>query len=175
MDLDDTFEAREKINAQVVKAVDEASDPWGVKVTRYEIQNIQVSPSIMEAMENQMKAEREKRAEIARSEGEMETMINLSRATYEECLNRGEGEREKMVNEAEGEAKEIISIAKATAESIKKIGEGLSVKGGDVAASLSIGEEWIECLKHLKKSHIVLKTDLANIDETIKQGWKNII
>lgn len=175
LDLDDTFEAREKINAQVVKAVDEASDPWGVKVTRYEIQNIQVSPSIMEAMENQMKAEREKRAEIARSEGEMETMINLSRATYEECLNRGEGEREKMVNEAEGEAKEIISIAKATAESIKKIGEGLSVKGGDVAASLSIGEEWIECLKHLKKSHIVLKTDLANIDETIKQGWKNII
>ena len=175
LDLDDTFEAREKINAQVVKEVDEASDPWGVKVTRYEIQNIQVSPSIMEAMENQMKAEREKRAEIARSEGEMETMINLSRATYEECLNRGEGEREKMVNEAEGEAKEIISIAKATAESIKKIGEGLSVKGGDVAASLSIGEEWIECLKHLKKSHIVLKTDLANIDETIKQGWKNII
>ncbi|WP_038174821.1 SPFH domain-containing protein, partial [Treponema pedis] len=76
LDLDDTFEAREQINAQVVKAVDEASDPWGVKVTRYEIQNIRVSESIMEAMENQMKAEREKRAEIARSVGEMETVIN---------------------------------------------------------------------------------------------------
>ncbi|HOT63544.1 MAG TPA: paraslipin, partial [Treponemataceae bacterium] len=78
LELDNTFEAREKINASVVKAVDEASDPWGVKVSRYEIQNIKVSTSIMDAMEAQMKAEREKRAEIARSLGEMETKINLS-------------------------------------------------------------------------------------------------
>ena len=172
LDLDETFEARESINAQVVKAVDEASDPWGVKVTRYEIQNIKVSPSIMEAMENQMKAEREKRAEIARSEGEMETMINLSRATYEECINLGEGEKEKTINAAEGEAKEIIAIAKAKAESIKKISEGLEVEGGDEAADLNIGEEWIACLKNLEKAQIVLTQDIADIEKSIKTGWK---
>ena len=113
LDLDDTFEAREQINAQVVKAVDEASDPWGVKVTRYEIQNIRVSDSIMDAMENQMKAEREKRAEIARSVGEMETVINLSRAAYEEAVNISEGEKERMINEAEGQAREIVAVAEA--------------------------------------------------------------
>ena len=172
LDLDETFEARESINAQVVKAVDEASDPWGVKVTRYEIQNIKVSPSIMEAMENQMKAEREKRAEIARSEGEMETMINLSRATYEECINLGEGEKEKTINAAEGEAKEIIAVAKAKAESIKKISEGLEVEGGDEAADLNIGEEWIACLKNLEKAQIVLTQDIADIEKSIKTGWK---
>ena len=172
LDLDETFEARESINAQVVRAVDEASDPWGVKVTRYEIQNIKVSPSIMEAMENQMKAEREKRAEIARSEGEMETMINLSRATYEECINLGEGEKEKTINAAEGEAKEIIAIAKAKAESIKKISEGLEVEGGDEAADLNIGEEWIACLKNLEKAQIVLTQDIADIEKSIKTGWK---
>lgn len=167
LDLDDTFEAREKINAQVVKAVDEASDPWGVKVTRYEIQNIQVSPSIMEAMENQMKAEREKRAEIARSEGEMEKMINLSRAAYEECINLGEGEKEKAINEAEGEAKEIIAVAKAKAESIKKISKGLSVQGGNIAAELNIGEEWIASLKQLEKANIILTQDLFDLAKTI--------
>jgi len=172
LDLDETFEARESINAQVVKAVDEASDPWGVKVTRYEIQNIRVSPSIMEAMENQMKAEREKRAEIARSEGEMETMINLSRATYEECINLGEGEKEKTINAAEGEAKEIIAIAKAKAESIKKISEGLSVEGGDEAADLELAEEWIACLQNLEKAHLVLTQDIANIGKSINTGWK---
>ena len=172
LDLDETFEARESINAQVVKAVDEASDPWGVKVTRYEIQNINVSPSITQAMENQMKAEREKRAEIARSEGEMETMINLSRETYEECINLGEGEKEKTINAAEGEAKEIIAIAKARAESIKKISEGLSVQGGNEAADLSIGEEWIACLKNLEKAHVVLTQDIADIEKSLNTGWK---
>ncbi|MGP1440078.1 MAG: SPFH domain-containing protein [Treponema sp.] len=171
LDLDDTFEARERINAQVVKAVDEASDPWGVKVTRYEIQNIHVSTSIMEAMENQMKAEREKRAEIARSEGEMETMINLSRATYEECINIGQGEREKMINEAEGEAKEIIAIAQATSDSIKKVSDALALEGGEEAADLTLGEQWINCLKQLDKASIVLKKDIANVDEAIKTGW----
>lgn len=121
LDLDDTFEAREQINAQVVKAVDEASDPWGVKVTRYEIQNIRVSDSIMDAMENQMKAEREKRAEIAHSVGEMETVINLSRAAYEEAVNISEGEKERMINEAEGQAREIVAVAEATADGIKKL------------------------------------------------------
>lgn len=164
LDLDDTFEAREQINAQVVKALDEASDPWGVKVTRYEIQNIKVSPSIMDAMENQMKAEREKRAEIARSIGEMETMINLSRASYEEAVNISLGIKEKMINVAEGQAQEILAVAKATAEGIKKIAHSASNPGGLEAAKLSVANKWIDAIEGLEKgSNIIMTADIASI------------
>ncbi len=166
LDLDATFEAREQINAQVVKAVDEASDPWGVKVTRYEIQNIHVSDSIMDAMEAQMKAEREKRAEIAHSVGKMETMINLSRASYEEAVNISEGEKERMINEAEGKAKEILSVAQATAEAILKVGASIDASGGIEAAKLSLSENWIDSFASIQKSaQLVVTADLANIKD----------
>ena len=162
--LDDTFEAREQINAQVVKAVDEASDPWGVKVTRYEIQNIRVSDSIMDAMENQMKAEREKRAEIAHSVGEMETVINLSRAAYEEAVNISEGEKERMINEAEGQATEIVEVARATAEGIKKIAASTQLQGGIEAAKLTVSQEWISALGSMEhNAKIVMTADLTDI------------
>ena len=164
LDLDDTFEAREQINAQVVKAVDEASDPWGVKVTRYEIQNIRVSDSIMDAMENQMKAEREKRAEIARSVGEMETVINLSRAAYEEAVNISEGEKEKMINEAEGQAREIVAVAEATADGIKKIAASTQIQGGMEAAKLTVSQEWINALSSIdENTKIIMSADFTDI------------
>ena len=163
LDLDDTFEAREQINAQVVKAVDEASDPWGVKVTRYEIQNIRVSDSIMDAMENQMKAEREKRAEIARSVGEMETVINLSRAAYEEAVNISEGEKERMINEAEGQAREIVAVAEATADGIKKIAS-TQIQGGMEAAKLTVSQEWINALSSIdENTKIIMSADFTDI------------
>ena len=164
LDLDDTFEAREQINAQVVKAVDEASDPWGVKVTRYEIQNIRVSDSIMDAMENQMKAEREKRAEIARSVGEMETVINLSRAAYEEAVNISEGEKERMINEAEGQAREIVAVAEATADGIKKIAASTQIQGGMEAAKLTVSQEWINALSSIdENTKIIMSADFTYI------------
>ena len=164
LDLDDTFEAREQINAQVVKAVDEASDPWGVKVTRYEIQNIRVSDSIMDAMENQMKAEREKRAEIARSVGEMETVINLSRAAYEEAVNISEGEKERMINEEEGQAREIVAVAEATADGIKKIAASTQIQGGMEAAKLTVSQEWINALSSMdENTKIIMSADFTNI------------
>ena len=164
LDLDDTFEAREQINAQVVKAVDEASDPWGVKVTRYEIQNIRVSDSIMDAMENQMKAEREKRAEIARSVGEMETVINLSRAAYEEAVNISEGEKERMINEAEGQAREIVAVAEATADGIKKIAASTQIQGGMEAAKLTVSKEWINALSSIdENTKIIMSADFTDI------------
>ena len=115
LELDKTFEERDQINGSVVQSVDVASDPWGVKVSRYEIQNIQVPHAILEAMEVQMKAERERRADIARSLGEMESKINRSQAIMEEVINISEGEKERMINVAEGRAQEIRSVAKATA------------------------------------------------------------
>lgn len=176
LDLDDTFEAREKINAQVVKAVDEASDPWGVKVTRYEIQNIRVSDSIMEAMENQMKAEREKRAEIARSIGEMETVINLSRAAYEEAVNISAGEKERMINEAEGQAKEIVAVAEATAAGIKKIAASTQLQGGKEAAKLAVSQEWINALSSIdENTKIIMTADLTDIKKTALEVAENII
>jgi len=164
LDLDSTFEAREQINATVVKAVDEASDPWGVKVTRYEIQNIRVSESIMESMEAQMKAEREKRAEIARSNGEMETHINLSMAAYEEAVNLSEGQKQRMINEAEGEASEIVSVARATAEGIRQVAAAVISTGGDEAARLRLSEDWIDALGGIAKdgSRVVLSADLTD-------------
>lgn len=174
LELDNTFEVREQINAQVVKAVDEASDPWGVKVTRYEIQNIKVSQSIMDAMEAQMKAEREKRAEIARSLGEMETKINLSKAAYEEAVNLSEGQKQRMINEAEGEAKEIVAVAHATAEGIRKVAASVLEKGGDAAANLRLSENWIDALGGIAKSgsRVMISADLTDLNEVTAKAAK---
>lgn len=177
LELDNTFEAREQINGAVVRAIDEASDRWGVKVTRYEIQNIKVSDSIMDAMEAQMRAEREKRAEIARSVGEMETKVNLSQAAYEECVNLSEGEKQRMINEAEGRAAEIVSVAQATAEGIKKIAEAVSLAGGESAAKLQLSEIWINTVgaitsekKQAAKTSVMLSADLTDIRKMINKA-----
>lgn len=174
LELDSTFEVREQINASVVKAVDEASDPWGVKVTRYEIQNIKVSDSIMDAMEAQMKAEREKRAEIARSLGEMETKINLSMAAYEEAVNLSEGQKQRMINEAEGEASEIVAVAKATAEGIRKVADSVHTKGGESAAALRLTEAWIDALGGISKngSKVILSADMTDLRSITSKAAK---
>lgn len=169
LELDKTFEERDQINGSVVQSVDQASDPWGVKVSRYEIQNIQVPNAILEAMEVQMKAERERRADIARSLGEMESKINRSQAIMEEVINISEGEKERMINVAEGRAQEIRSIAKATAVSIRKIAEALEDVGGEEAAILRISESYIEKLNGIAESNskVILPVDLTNMTEVL--------
>jgi regulator of protease activity HflC (stomatin/prohibitin superfamily) len=169
LELDKTFEERDQINGSVVQSVDLASDPWGVKVSRYEIQNINVPPAILEAMEVQMKAERERRADIAKSLGEMESRINRSQAIMEEVVNVSEGEKERMINIAEGKAQEIRSIAKATAGSIRKIAEALEDAGGEEAAILRISENYIEQLKGIAEnnSKVILPVDLTNMSEVL--------
>lgn len=169
LELDKTFEERDQINGSVVQSVDIASDPWGVKVSRYEIQNIQVPQAILEAMEVQMKAERERRADIARSLGEMESKINRSQAIMEEVINISEGEKERMVNVAEGRAQEIRSVAKATAGSIIKIAGALEDVGGEEAAVLRISESYIEQLNGIAESNskVILPVDLTNMSEVL--------
>lgn len=165
LELDKTFEEREQINAAVVRSVDEASEPWGVKVTRYEIQNIKVPDTIMDAMEVQMKAEREKRADIAKSLGEMESRINLSTAVMEEAINKSEGEKERMINEAQGEAEEILAVAKATADGIRRVAKVVASSGGEDAAALRLTEEWIDALGSLAKkdAQVVVPLDLTDM------------
>lgn len=169
LELDKTFEERDQINGSVVQSVDIASDPWGVKVSRYEIQNINVPQAILEAMEVQMKAERERRADIARSLGEMESRINRSQAIMKEVINVSEGEKERMINVAEGRAQEIESIAKATAGSIRKIAEALEDVGGEEAAILRVSESYIEQLNGIAEnnSKIILPIDLTNMSEVM--------
>ena len=176
LELDKTFEERDQINGSVVQSVDQASDPWGVKVSRYEIQNINVPNAILEAMEVQMKAERERRADIARSLGEMESKINRSQAFMEEVINISEGEKERMVNVAEGRAQEIRSIAKATASSIRKVAKALEDVGGEEAAVLRVSESFIEQLNGIAKnnSKVILPVDLTNMGEVLA-NIKNMI
>ncbi len=176
LELDKTFEERDQINGSVVQSVDVASDPWGVKVSRYEIQNINVPQAILEAMEVQMKAERERRAEIARSLGEMESKINRSQAFMEEVINISEGEKERMINVAEGRAQEIRSVAKATAGSIRQIAGAMDGVGGEEAAVLRISESYIDQLDNIigEKSKVILPLDLTSMEDVLSH-IKNMI
>lgn len=170
LELDRTFEERGKINGEVVRSVDEASDPWGVRVSRYEIQNISVPEPVLHAMEIQMKAEREKRAEIAKSEGDMESRINYSQGMMEEAVNKSEGEKERLINQAEGRAREILSVAKATANSIRKVASAIEKNGGEDAVALRITEGYLTELDNLAKptNRVVLPMDLTDVSSIMK-------
>ncbi len=169
LDLDKTFVERESINGQVVKAVDEASDPWGIKVTRYEIKNITPPVTVREAMEKQMRAEREKRAEIARSEGERQSRINRAEGEKREMIEKSEGEKQKRLNEADGKAGEILKIAQATAQGISEIARAINIDGGKEAVNLKIAEQWISEFGNLAKANntMIVPTNVADISGTI--------
>lgn len=176
LELDKTFEERESINAEIMQAVDDATDPWGIKITRYEIQNITVPDDILTAMEIQVRAERERRAAIARSQGEKESKINYSVGVMEEAINRSEGEKERRVNEASGRASEIRALAKATAESIERVAAALEAEGGQEAIVLRISEAYIAELEKLGKAStdVILPMDLSDIN-TVRERVKTML
>jgi len=165
MDLDNTFSERDAINENIVREIDIASDPWGIKVLRYEIRNISPSAHMIETMEKQMEAERQKRAEITLANGEKEARINISTADRQEKINLSEGERQSQINLAEGKASEISALAEATAFSIKRISDALSKPGGQEALKVKLIEQFIEEFgKVITRSKItVVPSQLANI------------
>ena len=165
LDLDKTFEERDSINGAIVEAVDAASDPWGVKVTRYEIKNITPPQSIKEAMEKQMKAEREKRAVIAESEGERQAQINQADGEKQAAIARSEGEKLKLINEADGRAAEIRAVAIATAEGITEIAQSINAQGGADAVNLRIAEQYITQFGNLAKENntLIIPSNLSDI------------
>ncbi|THB68650.1 MAG: paraslipin [Spirochaetaceae bacterium] len=174
LEMDKTFEERENINAAVLRDIDQATGPWGVDITRYEIQNIRVPDNILTAMEIQLRAEREKRAVIARSIGVMESRINQSAGIMEEAINASEGQKERFINEAEGRAAEIRNLATATAASIRKVAEALQTKGGDEALTLQLTDAYISRLSSLAKPETSLLlpmdiSDLKSISQKIKE------
>ena len=170
LDLDKTFEERDVINSAIVSAVDKASDPWGIKVTRYEVKNIMPPQSIKDAMEKQMRAEREKRALIAESEGERQAKINRAEGDRQEMIARSEGDKQRRINEAEGRAVEIQRVAEATAEGIHKIAAAINDKGGADAVNLRIAEQYLTEFGKLAKTNnsMIIPSDLADIAGVIK-------
>jgi len=146
IDLDRTFEERDKINSAVIMAIDAATQPWGVKVLRYEIKSINPPKDVLDAMEKQMRAEREKRARILESEGTREALINNSEGRKQEVIKQSEAQKQKQINEALGQAEAINAIAIASANGIREVAQALGEKGGQDAASLKIAEEYIKQL-----------------------------
>ena len=165
LELDRTFEEREMINAAIIMAVDKASDPWGVKVTRYEIKNINPPRTVTDALEKQMRAEREKRAAIAESEGQRQARINIADGDKQQAIKASEGEKLKRINEAEGRAQEIKLVADATAAGIRAIASAINEPGGYEAVNLRVAEQYIGEFGNLARegNTLILPTNLADI------------
>lgn len=144
--LGETFSERESVNSKIIEEIDKASDPWGVKVLRYEIKDIKPTAHVIETLEKQMEAEREKRAEITLATAEKEKLINVSEGQKTEAINISEGEKQKRINEAEGRAESIRLVAEATARSIEMVAESISAPGGNEALKMRLVDQYIDQL-----------------------------
>lgn len=165
IDLDRTFEERGTINANVVAELDKASDPWGVKVLRYEIKNINPPPDILGAMEKQMRAEREKRAVILTSEGERDAKINQAEGEKQRVIKESEAKKQQQINEADGEAQAILAVATATADGLRRVAEVVTKEGGDEAMQLRIAQQYITQFGNIAKAGntLVVPANLADL------------
>ncbi|MDQ3068849.1 MAG: paraslipin [Acidobacteriota bacterium] len=174
IDLDRTFEERTNINQQVVAELDKASEPWGVKVLRYEIKNITPPHDILAAMEKQMRAEREKRAVILTSEGTRDAAINTAEGAKQEVIKASEANRQQQINEAEGEAAAILAVATATAEGLRRVAEALRTEGGMEALQLRVAEQYIAEFGKLAKQSttLVLPANVSDIGSMIALATK---
>ena len=165
IDLDKTFEERGQINMLVVTELDKASEPWGVKVLRYEIKNISPSKDVLEAMEKQMRAEREKRAVVLASEGARDSVINNAEGQKQQVIKQSEAEKQKSINVAEGQAKAILAMAEATAEGIRLVGQSIEKPGGFEAVQLRVAENYLLQFGNLARNTntMILPTNLADV------------
>jgi regulator of protease activity HflC (stomatin/prohibitin superfamily) len=177
IDLDRTFEERTNINTSVVTELDKASEPWGVKVLRYEIKNITPPADILAAMEKQMRAEREKRAVVLTSEGQRDAVINTAEGAKQEVIKASEARRQQQINEAEGQASAILAVASATAEGIRRVAETIQMPGGMEAVQLRVAEQYITQFGQIVQSSdstIVLPANLADVGGMITMAMKMI-
>jgi len=169
IDLDRTFEERSSINGNVVAELDKASDPWGVKVLRYEIKNINPPADVLGAMEKQMRAEREKRAVVLNSEGERDAKINEAEGDKQQVIKQSEAVQQQQINEAEGQAAAILAIATATAEGLSRVAKSLNEDGGESAMKLRVAENYLEQFGNIAKegNTLVVPANLADISSMI--------
>jgi regulator of protease activity HflC (stomatin/prohibitin superfamily) len=169
IDLDRTFEERAAINANIVSELDQASDAWGVKVLRYEIRNINPPRDVLQAMEKQMRAEREKRAVILASEGDRDAKINQAEGEKQRVIKESEAAKQQQINEAAGESEAILAIATATAEGLRRVAAAVTDDGGMEAMQLRIAEDYVRQFGHLAKSSntLVVPANLSDVASMI--------
>ena len=169
IDLDKTFEMRTNINVQLVTELDKASEPWGIKVLRYEIKNITPPRDILAAMEKQMRAEREKRAVILTSEGERDAAINQAEGHKQQVIKASEATKQQRINEADGQAAAILAVAKATAEGIASVAKSIQAEGGFEAVQLRVAEQYLTQFGQLAKAgnSLIIPSNLADVGSVI--------
>jgi regulator of protease activity HflC (stomatin/prohibitin superfamily) len=169
IELDRTFEERTHINTQVVTELDKASEPWGVKVLRYEIKNITPPKDVLAAMEKQMRAEREKRAMVLNSEGGRDSAINTAEGEKQQVIKASEAKKQQQINEAEGQAAAILSVATATAEGIRRVAEAIQMTGGFEAVQLRVAEQYITQFGNLAKetNTLILPANMSDVGSMI--------
>ncbi len=174
MELDKTFEERDAINNNVVAAIDEAAMNWGVKVLRYEIKDLTPPAVILQAMQQQITAEREKRALIAASEGKKQEQINLATGAREAAIAQSEGEKQAEINKAEGQAAATLAIAKATAEALRTVAAATQTEGGMTAVNLQVAEKYVDAFGKLAKENntLIVPGNMGDMSGMIASAMK---
>jgi len=169
MELDKTFEEREFINTRIVNAIDEAAMNWGVKVLRYEIKDLTPPAEILRSMQQQITAEREKRALIASSEGRKQEQINIATGQKEAAIAKSEGDKQAQINNAQGEAAAVLAVAEATAEAIRKIAQSIQMPGGMEAVNLKVAERFVDAFGQLARTGntLIVPANLADVSSLI--------
>lgn len=170
MTLEDTLTSRDNINSQLRVVLDEATGKWGIRVNRVELKSVDPPPTIQEAMEKQMRAEREKRAIVLASEGERDAAINQAEGEKQRVIKASEANKQQQINEAEGQAEAILSIATATAEGLRRVGEALSSNGGHEAMQLRVAEQYVRefgTLARDAQSTLIVPANLSDISSMI--------
>ena len=172
MELDKTFESRDVINHQVVAVLDEAGRTWGVKVLRYEIKNLTPPAAILHSMQAQITAEREKRALIAKSEGQKQEEINLAEGEKQAAILKSEGQKAGAINKAQGEATATTTIAEATASAVRTVAAAIGSEGGMLAANLKVAEQYIAAFGNLAKTGntLIVPTNLTDVATMIQSA-----
>lgn len=172
MDLDKTFEERERLNSNIVNSLNEASATWGIQCMRYEIKDISPPDSILKSMEQQVTAERNKRAQILDSEGIRQSKVNIAEADKAEQVLASEGMKIEQINQAEGEAQAIISVAQATAQGIELVANAINKAGGKDAVALQVAEKYIAAFANLAKTNntILLPSNTGDVGGFVAQA-----
>lgn len=172
MELDKTFESRDVINHQVVAVLDDAGRTWGVKVLRYEIKNLTPPAAILHSMQAQITAEREKRALIAKSEGQKQEEINLAEGEKQAAILKSEGQKTGAINKAQGEALATTTIAEATASAVRTVAAAIGSEGGLQAANLKVAEQYIAAFANLAKTGntLIVPNNLTDVATMIQSA-----
>lgn len=177
LELDKTFEERDIINAQVVQAIDEAALNWGVKVLRYEIKDLTPPKEILHAMQQQITAEREKRALIAASEGRRQEQINIATGEREAFIARSEGEKQAVINKAQGDAQSILAVAEATAQAIERIAAAIRQPGGADAVQLKVAEKAVDAYSRVAAdatTTLIVPSNMTEVSALISSAMKMV-